>query len=326
MDGWPRGAPLPARPVADAPRPPGEAVAKGWLIALLARTPLREAAAIPIDDLAREAPALADALVAALRDDGELERLAPGGDLEPLASRAGRLAGARDAAAAAAAVDVLRTVAWGILRGGLGVDPDPRLVSDLAERLARVAAAITAAALTGAHAGPPDEPFLLHDARAPERAPEPEPTVVPVRDPWLRPIEFALARQARTAEPFSVLLVDLDDVERLVAVRDVTAALATAVEQVERAVRDQLRGDDALVRERIGRHWIVASGFDALAGRDLAERIAAAVRTSASLDGAPLTASIGLAVAPRDGATADALVEQADAGVFAARAAGLPIL
>jgi len=322
MDGWPRGAPLPARPVADAPRPAGEAVAKGWLIALLARTPLREAAAIPIDDLAQEAPALADALVAALRDDGALERLAPGGDLESLASRTGRLAGARDAAGAAAAVDVLRTVAWGILRGGLGVDPDPRLVSDLAERLARVAAAITAAALTGAHAGPPDEPFLLHDARAPE----PEPEVVPARDPWLRPIEFALARQARTAEPFSVLLVDLDDVERLVAVRDVTAALATAVEQVERAVRDQLRGDDALVRERIGRHWIVASGFDALAGRDLAERIAAAVRTSASLDGAPLTASIGLAVAPRDGATADALVEQADAGVFAARAAGLPIL
>jgi len=297
-------------------------VAKGWLIALLARTPLREAAAIPIDDLAREAPALADALVAALRDDGALERLAPGGDLESLASRTGRLAGARDAAGAAAAVDVLRTVAWGILRGGLGVEPDPRLVSDLAERLARVAAAITAAALAGAHAGSADEPFLLHDARTPE----PEPEAAPARDPWLRPIEFALARQARTAEPFAVLLVDLDDVERLVAVRDVTAALAAAVEQVERAVRDQLRGDDALVRERIGRHWIVASGFDALAGRDLAERIAAAVRTSASLDGAPLTASIGLAVAPRDGSTADALVEQADAGVFAARAAGLPVL
>jgi len=324
MDGWPRGAPLPARPVADAPRPAGEALAKGWLIALLARTPLRAAAAIPIDDLAREAPTLGDALVAALRDDTELERLAPGGDLAPLAARAGRLAGARDAAGTAAAVDVLRTVAWGILRSGLGVDPDPRLVSDLAERLARVAAAITVAALAGTAAAPPDEPFLLHDARAPVAEPASEPA--PARDPWLRPIEFALARQARTAEPFAVLLVDLDDVERLVAVREVTGALAEAVEQVERAVRGQIRGDDALVRERIGRHWIVASGFDELAGRDLAERIAAAVRTSASLDGAPLTASIGLAIAPGDGVTADALVEHADTGAFAARAAGLPIL
>src|SRR4051794_25160341 len=125
MDAWP---PLrSARPVADAPRPAGDAVAKAWLLALVARTPLERAAAIPVSELAAQGPALADALLAALRDDASLARLRAGGDLESLAASAGRLSGARDAPEVAAAVDHLRTVTWGVLRHALGVDPDPRL-------------------------------------------------------------------------------------------------------------------------------------------------------------------------------------------------------
>lgn len=114
---------------------------------------------------------------------------------------------------------MLRTVTWGVLRGMVPRDPHPRLVEDLAERLALVAAVVTAAALegvapgpSGGRAGPPaapvrsdDPPYVLHDAR------------VPARDAWLRSVDFALARHGRTDEPFALLLADLDDVERLVA-------------------------------------------------------------------------------------------------------------
>jgi GGDEF domain-containing protein len=41
--------------------------------------------------------------------------------------------------------------------------------------------------------------------------------------------------------------------------------------------------------------------------------------------GVPLTASIGVAVFPDDGADADALLEHADQGVVTARALGVPI-
>lgn len=318
MDSWsyPRGA----RPVADAPIVDGMALAKAWLLALIARAPLAQAAVLPAADLARDAPALCEALVEALRDDTALDRLRPGGDRFALAGSAGVLAGARDAAGAAAAVDALRTVTWGVLRDALPPDPDPRLVGDLAERLALVGAVLSAATLEHGVAAPepvarpvaaPGEaPFLVPDAQRVER------------DPWLRPVDFALARHARDGTPFSVLLADLDEVERLVAA-EVGRELADAVEQVERAIRAQLRGEDALVRERIGRYWIVAAGLPRAPARDFAHRIADAVAASASLHGAPLTVSVGLAVCPDDGVDADSLAAHADEGVFAARAAGV---
>lgn len=77
------------------------------------------------------------------------------------------------------------------------------------------------------------------------------------------------------------------------------------------------------MRERIGRYWLVISEVDEGAARELAHRIAGAVSASATLHGAPLTVSIGLATCPPDGTTADELVDRADEGVFAARAAGV---
>src|SRR6059058_3091125 len=86
-----------ARPVADAPVAAlvaaAEDLAKGWLLELVAAGPLDAAAALPFAELAREGPALCAAVARGLRDDAELARLAPGGDLAPLAARAGALAG-----------------------------------------------------------------------------------------------------------------------------------------------------------------------------------------------------------------------------------------
>jgi GGDEF domain-containing protein len=77
------------------------------------------------------------------------------------------------------------------------------------------------------------------------------------------------------------------------------------------------------VREHPGRLWLVAPKVDPADARVFGERLAAAVMQAASLHGAPLTISIGVAVCPDDGTAADALVAHADEGVFAARAAGV---
>lgn len=313
MDFRPRGA----RPVADTPAAEGAALAKAWLVALMARAPLDEAGGIPVAELAREAPRLCDAVLAALRDDAALARLAPDGDLGSLAARTSVLAGGAVPADTVAAVELLRSVTWGLLRAALGTDPDPRLVGDLAERLAAVAAAVTASVLTPRAAAVESldadlAPVVILDARSPER------------EPWRRALDFALARHTNAGEPFAVLLVDLDDVDRLVGA-GVGEELTAAAEAVERSLRRRLGGGEALVRERLGRWWVVAAGLERSAAAALAHTLAEGVRGSDPLHGAPLTASVGLAVCPQDGTDALELAAQADLSMFAARAAGVPL-
>ena len=97
---WHARGPFGARrphPVADVPPAAladGQAPAKGWLLALVAARPLQDAPALPMPDLARDAPALCAAILRAVGSDADLRRLQDGGDLAALAARAGALAGA----------------------------------------------------------------------------------------------------------------------------------------------------------------------------------------------------------------------------------------
>lgn len=140
------------RPVADAPVAAlvaqADSVARDWLLALLAASPLERASAVPVADLAREAPSLCAAMARALASDAELERLGVGGDLAGAAARAGALAGAPDAASAAAAVETLRGVMWSAVRGEL-VRPEVDQVAELSGRVAHVCAVVVASALAG---------------------------------------------------------------------------------------------------------------------------------------------------------------------------------
>jgi len=70
----------------------------------------------------------------------------------------------------------------------------------------------------------------------------------------------------------------------------------------------------------------VAPHLDAPGGRALAEQIAAAVAAAGAPHGAPLRASLGVAACPADGADADALLERAEERLFAAQAAGVPVV
>ena len=94
---------------------------------------------------------------------------------------------------------------------------------------------------------------------------------------------------------------------------------------VEEAVRNELRPADALVREAAGRWWLLASELGEGGGRSLAERVADAVAGAATNGGVPLAVSIGVAAAPADGTGAEALMARAERGLFASRAAGVPL-
>jgi GGDEF domain-containing protein len=329
----------PARPVADTPLAEladADALAKGWLLTLVAAAPLARAATLPTAELARDAPPLCSAMVAALASDAALERLRPGGDLGPLAARAGRLAGAADPAGAAGALGALRAVLWNETLAVLR-HPEPQLVADLAARLGLVCDTVATGAIADVTAPAPAAP----PAAGPRLAPVPDPAPsagVPAdvfpsvqalatedrHEPWATAVVRRMERLVAEGVPSALLAVDVDDAERLLAA-DLHGAAREALDRAERALRDELRPGDAAVRERDGRLWIVAGATDLEGARALARRLVHATGTLPALDGAPLRVSIGIAVSPEDGTDAASLVAHADEGVFAARAAGVPI-
>jgi len=352
-DAW---TPRRPRPVAEAPigalADRAEDLAKQWLIALVAAAPLDVAATMPMATLARDAPALCAAVVRALGSDHELDRLGPGGDMHPLAARAGQMAGARDPAYAVAAIEALRGVVW---RASVGFEgqPEPEQVGALAERLGHVCSALIQAVLSTAGESPrprsrPDavgEPSPVGGPAAeggpPEASPPPEPFVEPdlegpmsLRDirprpreraapgpSWMGAIERRLERHEREGAPFAALLIEADGVERLL-VAETGREVATAIEAVERAISEELRPADTLVRESLGRYWLLAPDTNATGARTLAERVGEVVSQRASHRGAPLTVSIGVVVCPDDGIDADELAGQAEERLLAARAGG----
>jgi GGDEF domain-containing protein len=302
------------RPVADVPPPAladGEAAAKGWLLALLARRPLGEAGGVPVAELAREGPELCAATLRAVGSDAALDELRGG----RLAARAGELAGAGDAPAIAAAVAALRTALWEALLVAMAPLDQPTTAA-LAERLAWVCDLVAAPGLEATAAERPAA-FRVHDARRPH--------LVEVRGPsWRDALRRALERHARDGAPVALLALEVDDAARLLAA-DRDGAAADALAGAERAVRDALAPGDVLGRDGNGRLWIVAHGLGAAEATALGRRLADAVAAVGPLRGAPLTVSIGAASCPPEAPDLEALAALADERLFAARAAGVPI-
>ena len=198
----------------------------------------------------------------------------------------------------------LRAALWQALTVAMA-PLDAATTAALAERLAFVCDAVTAATLTGARrrGGRRSRASACTTRAATGRAPS---------SAW-----------SADGRPFALLALEADDAPRLVAA-DADAATG-ALARVEQAVRGELRPGDVLGREDDGRLWIVAAELGASGARALAERLADAVAAVAPLRGAPLTVSIGLAASPADGTDRDALAARADESLYAARAAGVPI-
>jgi GGDEF domain-containing protein len=314
-----------ARPVADAPIdlliPRADDLAKGWLLALVEDAPLQHAPALLGAAVVEDGPQLCEVVLRALADDRELGRLAAGGPLRPLAARVGEMAGAgRDAAATARCIDALADVLWAALRQQLPAD-DGELTSDLAERLALVCGVLRVAALEGLPGNvSPDEE--IGEATEPP-PPAPSPARPASADPlWLGALEEAVAHAE--GSPLSLLLVELDDAERVVATESAVAATA-AFEHFAQAVRRAVRRHDILVSETDGRAWIIARDTKRSEAEALAERVAEAVGHGVAWRGAPLIASVGVALLGENGATADELIDAAEEARFAAAASGTDV-
>jgi GGDEF domain-containing protein len=335
-----------ARPVADAPIDTllarSEDLAKGWVLALVEAAPLHEAPRILTDALTRDGPRVCDAALRALADESDLRRLAPSGALRPLVARVGEMTGATGPGAAARAVDALHDVMWSALRSELGGLPDPDLVSDLAERLALVCAAVRDAVLEGAGGGERELSAVPPSATAtprPPRASDPSPPAPDPRwDPppvsvggraagtplWVGALEDEVRHSGAGAAPLSLLLAELEDAERVAASASPERAGAAFGDFVA-ALRRVLRRQDILVCETDARAWVIARETSRAGAHSLGARIAEAVGESSSLGGAPLVASIGVAVLGEDGASSGELIEAAEEARFAASARGVEV-
>ena len=307
-------------------------MAKAWLVALIEAAPLRAAAGVPAASVAAEGPALCAAVLEALGSEAALDRLRPGGDRAGLAARAAQLAGADGPAGAVAALEALRAATWDALRSD---------DAQLAIRLAHVCATVLEAAVASAAlqivvpepASSAPVPELVPDADplpGPVLVPEPEPEVVihdarsngEVVEPWRAPIERRLDRQLQDGRPFSVLTMEVDDLDRLLA-SATGREVVEAIESAERAICNELRPADMLVRERLGRYWLTAPETDLASGRALGQRLADAVAAAAFHHGAPLALAIAGAGAPAAAIDAGVLAAHPAEGLFAARAAGV---
>ena len=97
----------------------------------------------------------------------------------------------------------------------------------------------------------------------------------PARRGWPRsPAGWSAA--SRTGCPFAVFVVEVDDLERLLASQS-GREVALALETAERGLTAELAPADLVVRERLGRWWLTSPDRDAAAARDLGTRVAAAI-------------------------------------------------
>jgi GGDEF domain-containing protein len=277
-------------------------VAKGWLIALIEDAPLAQAPAILTAELAGDGPRLCRAILKALGSDKGLRELELGEALSPLASRVGEIAGADGADAVVQAVDALRAVIWAALLDELR-PPDPEQVCQLAERLAVVTELVRRAA-------------LRRSARGGVGRGEGSASIAE--------IEEQIARAERSGRALSLLLVELEDADRLLAVESPAEASAM-FGQFTAAVRAVIRDRDVLAREGGARAWIIAPDTDGPAAQALGSSVAAAVHDARLWRDAPLAASVGVAVLGEDGRDAARLMEAAEESRFAAAARGMAV-
>jgi diguanylate cyclase (GGDEF)-like protein/PAS domain S-box-containing protein len=137
-------------------------------------------------------------------------------------------------------------------------------------------------------------------------------------------LERALARQGRTPGTVALLFVDLDDFKRVNDSYGHAAGDQILVQVAERLVT-AVRADDVVGRQHGDEFAVlldrVGADEEAMAAAD---RILGELRRPIMLGGRSIVAggSVGIALASEPDATAEELLTQADAAMYAAKAAG----
>jgi GGDEF domain-containing protein len=168
---------------------------------------------------------------------------------------------------------------------------------------------------------PPPRPVLkVFDD--PKRAPGPEdqPTAL-----WMGALADEIRHSDSSGSPLSLLVVELEEAERMDAVEGSAGARAT-FGRFAQALRSVMRRQDILACESETRAWVIARETSRLGAQALGERIAGAVSATEPWRGAPLSVSVGVAVFGEDGQDVSSLIETAEESRFAAAASGVAVV
>jgi GGDEF domain-containing protein len=254
------------RPVAGLPAVDARAIAKAWLLELIAGSTLEDAVDLPLGEIASEGPGLAAAVLEAVSDDSALKRLAPGGNLAFLSGRAASLIGSGGPAGAVRAAEALRRATQTAILTEARLDAVT--TAELADRLAHVCALVAEAAaaevtrpvVPEARPSAPPEPAPAveprrggaHASRAVEDAPRHDPRPAPIAPPSETEAEIVALRDPadalrhrvqRRAEPGSWRTAVERQLERHAHDGSPFALLAIEADGVERLRASQSEGE-----------------------------------------------------------------------------------
>ena len=128
-------------------------------------------------------------------------------------------------------------------------------------------------------------------------------------------LDFEIARSQRTEKPFSMVFLDVDDLKK---VNDRLGHLAgnRVLCRVAAALRASCRATDTPARFGGDEFALVLPET----GEDAARQVARRISTTVEADDEPPRISVGVALYPRDGATAETLLAAADRGLYEAKA------
>jgi diguanylate cyclase (GGDEF)-like protein len=123
-------------------------------------------------------------------------------------------------------------------------------------------------------------------------------------------LEYEVERHRRVGRELAVLVLDLD---RFKAVNDTLGHLAgdRLLRDVAVVLCDTVRGGDTVARPGGDEFCVIAPETGRHEAHQLADRINSALRTLTAA-GEPLSASVGVAMYPQDGAAPEQLLERAD--------------
>jgi GGDEF domain-containing protein len=151
-------------------------------------------------------------------------------------------------------------------------------------------------------------------------APEDQPTAL-----WIGALADEIRHSDRTGSPLSLLVVELEEAERMDAVEGAAGARAT-FGRFAQALRSVMRRQDILACESETRAWVIGRETSRMGAQALGERIAGAVRAEVPWRGAPLAVSVGVAVFGEDGHDVSSLIDAAEESRFAAAASGVAVV
>lgn len=132
----------------------------------------------------------------------------------------------------------------------------------------------------------------------------------------VRVLSAEIERVGRTARPFAVLFLDLDELKR---VNDRYGHLtgSRALIRLANAIRASCRTVDVPARYGGDEFAVILPESDERAAQHVAQRIAA--RLVSDGEHPRVTVSIGVAIYPRDGVFAEALIDRADHALYGAK-------